>query len=129
VGQAGIWGFLAPVISFEKKYCREDCVECTKVCPSGALQRLNPDEKRSYIIGEALVDGSRCFVTLAQKDCDACAAACPFGAIRIHWDDDLYAAYPLIDINRCNGCGACEAVCPVEGYKAIRVWKQEAPLQ
>ena len=126
-GQAGVWGLLAPVISYEKKYCLADCADCTNVCPSGALQRLDIERKRRYVIGEALVDGSLCLVTLAKKDCDACVAACPFGAVRIHWDDELYAAYPLIDANSCNGCGACEAVCPVEGYKAIRVWKLETP--
>jgi len=124
-GQAGVWGLLAPVISYEKNYCIEDCADCTKVCPSGALQPLNLEQKRRYIIGEALVAGDLCLVTLARKDCDACAAACPFDAIRIHWDDELYVAYPLIDANRCNGCGACEAACPTEDYKAIRVWKLE----
>jgi ferredoxin-type protein NapF len=122
-GQAGIFGLLAPVISYEKKYCLEDCADCTKVCPSGALQRLELEQKRRYIIGEALVDGSLCLVTLAQKDCDACVIACPFDAVRIHWDDELYVAYPLIDVSKCNGCGACEAACPVYGYKAIRIWK------
>ena len=112
---------------YDKKYCLPDCVDCTMVCPSGALQRLDIERKRRYIIGEALIDHSLCLVTLGRKDCDACVAACPFGAVRIHWDDELYAAYPLIDMNNCNGCGACEVVCPVEGYKAIRVWKLENP--
>ena len=126
-GLAGVWGLMAPVISYEKKYCLEDCSECTKVCPSGAIQQLDMEQKRSYVIGEALVDGALCLVTLAQKDCDACAAACPFDAVRIHWDEALYVAYPLIDENKCNGCGACETACPAAGYKAIRVWKLENP--
>jgi len=122
-GQAGVWGFLAPVIGYEKEYCREDCVACTQVCPSGALQPLDLERKRRYVIGEALVDGSLCLTTLAKKDCDACAGACPFNAVHIHWDEDLYVAYPLINVDKCNGCGACETVCPIAGFKAIRVWK------
>jgi len=125
-GQAGVWGLLAPILSFEKKYCLKDCAECTTVCPSGAIEKLDIERKRRYIIGEALVDGSLCLVTMGKKDCDACITACPFDAVRIHWDEDLYVAYPLIDVDKCNGCGACEAVCPVEGYKAIRVWKLES---
>ena len=122
-GQAGIAGLLAPVISYGTEYCLEDCNACTRVCPSGALEQLTLEEKGKYIIGEALVDGSLCLVTLAEKDCDACAQACPYDAVEIHWDEEQYIAYPLIDIDRCNGCGACEVVCPTE-YKAIRVWKR-----
>jgi ferredoxin len=94
------------------------------VCPSGAIQGLDLAQKRRYIIGEALVDGELCYAVLGTKDCDACARACPFDAVQIHWDEEQYAAYPLINTEKCNGCGACEAVCPTGKLKAIRVWKR-----
>ncbi len=122
-GQGGLAGMLAPVIRYEKKYCMEDCRACTAVCPSGALQELNLEQKRRYVIGEALVDGNLCLVVLGRKDCDACVRACPFEAISMHWDEQQYVAYPAIDVKKCNGCGACEVACPTEDIKAIRVWR------
>jgi ferredoxin-type protein NapF len=122
-GQAGVAGLLAPVIRYEKRYCLEDCDACTQVCPSGALQVLDLNRKRLYVIGEALVDGSICLLALGKKDCDACARSCPFDAVRIYWDEELYVAYPIVDAGKCNGCGACEVACPTNDIKAIRVWR------
>jgi MauM/NapG family ferredoxin protein len=124
IGSAGLAGLLAPVIHYKKDYCREDCIACTKACPTGALQILNMDQKRKYVIGEALLDASLCLLALEEKDCDACKRACPFEAIHIHWDEAQYVAYPVIDFHRCNGCGACEVACPTEGAKAMRVWRK-----
>jgi ferredoxin-type protein NapF len=124
IGQAGIAGLLAPVIRYEKNYCIEDCRSCTQVCPSGALREMNLEQKRRYIIGEALVDGTLCLVPLGRKDCDACVRSCPFDAIQIRWDEEKYLAYPVVITEKCNGCGACEVACPTEDIKAIRVWKR-----
>jgi formate hydrogenlyase subunit 6/NADH:ubiquinone oxidoreductase subunit I len=101
----------------------EDCNACTQVCPSGALQPLELPDKRKHIIGEALVDATLCLLTLGKKDCNVCERACPFEAISIVWDENAYVAYPAINARKCNGCGACEVVCPTSIPKAIRVWK------
>jgi ferredoxin-type protein NapF len=124
LGQAGIAGLLAPVLRYGKKYCLENCRACTQVCPSGALKELDLEQKRRYVIGEALVDGSICWVPLGRKDCNACVHACPFGAIQMYWDEEKYIAYPLVATEKCNGCGACEVACPTGEIKAIRVWKR-----
>lgn len=126
VGKAGITGFLAPRIIYEKSYCKEDCIQCTQICPSGALRPLNLKQKIAYVIGEALFESSLCLLASGRRECDACARACPFQAVKIHWDDEQYVAYPLIDYRKCNGCGACEIACPVQGAKAIRVWSKRA---
>jgi ferredoxin-type protein NapG len=47
--------------------------------------------------------------------------ACPFDAVRIYWDEERYVAYPVVDAGKCNGCGACEVVCPADGIKAIEI--------
>lgn len=122
-GHAGLAGFLAPTVHYEKEYCLEDCNACTKVCPSGALKNLVLERKRKYVIGEALVDGSLCFLVRGVNDCNICVRSCPFDAVQIYWDEDLYVAYPVVDPEKCNGCGACEVYCPTGDVKAIRVWK------
>jgi ferredoxin-type protein NapF len=123
-GEAGMAGFMAPIVRFEGNYCLEDCFSCTQSCPSGALQQLDLKNKRRYVIGEALVDGSICLLALGKKDCDVCMRSCPFKAIRIHWDEEQYIAYPVVDPAKCNGCGACEFACPTPDIKAIQVWKK-----
>jgi ferredoxin-type protein NapF len=123
LGQAGLAGLLVPILRYEKSYCLETCAACTQVCPSGALDSLDLKAKKECRIGEALVDGSLCLVTLGQKDCDVCVRACPYDAVRIHWDEEQYTAWPAIDTSKCNGCGACEVACPTRDIKAIRVWK------
>lgn len=123
LGEAGLAGLLAPVIRYDRSEpCLPDCKACTQVCPSGALTALDLVTKSRYVIGEALVDTNRCLLTLNKKECDACVIACPYQAIRIAWDEDAYLAYPLVDYDRCNGCGACELACPTEQVKAIQVW-------
>jgi ferredoxin-type protein NapF len=124
MGTAGVSGLLAPVIRYDKTYCREECRACTQVCPSGAIEPLDLEQKNRHVIGEALVDGSLCLLALGRKDCNACERACPFDAVQVRWDEERYAAYPVVRTDKCNGCGACEAACPAESIKAIRVWKR-----
>ncbi len=121
---AGITGLFAPEICYRTKYCLEDCCACTRVCPSGAIQPLELEQKKRYVIGEALVDGSLCLLALNRKDCDVCERACPFDAVHTQWDEDRYIAYPVVQTDKCNGCGACEVACPTDPTKAIRVWKR-----
>jgi ferredoxin-type protein NapF len=122
--EAGLAGFGAPVIRYDRdyKYCLETCNACTQVCPTGALTPLDLQPKNKYIIGEALVDNNVCLVPLGKKECDACERSCPYQAIKITWDEEQYIAYPVIDPKKCNGCGACEVVCPTTPVRAIRVW-------
>jgi len=124
--EAGLVGFGAPVIKFDRdyKYCLETCNACTQVCPTGALTPLDLAPKNKYIIGEALVDNNVCLTALGKKECDACELACPYDAVKITWDEDQYNAYPVVN-DKCIGCGACEVVCPTTPVKAIRVWTQK----
>ncbi len=110
-GSDPIAGFLAPTISFTKDYCREDCAQCTQVCPSGAIARLSLEEKANDRIGVAEFDVSLCLL-YEDRECDICANACPYEAIEIVWNEEEYVRLPRIIADKCPGCGACEFFCP-----------------
>jgi ferredoxin-type protein NapG len=77
---------------------------CTTVCPSGALQKLGRNE--DVHMGTAVVIQKTC-VTWHGQPCDACHQACPVpGALRLEW------AQPVVDADKCTGCGLCEFNCP-----------------
>jgi ferredoxin-type protein NapF len=122
-GQSGVLGFLSPVIRYKTDYCKQDCNACTTVCPSGALQRLGLEQKNSYIIGKASVDTALCLWGVSE--CHTCLPSCPYEAIKIQWNEEAYESFPGVDSAKCNGCGACEAVCPTGDLKAIKVRKEK----
>lgn len=44
--------------------------------------------------------------------CSACVQSCHKGCISLCVDSEGFT-YPTVDIDACNGCGVCEAVCPI----------------
>jgi ferredoxin-type protein NapF len=119
-GTSGVAGFLTPQLRFDQDYCREDCHRCNEVCPSGAIARLSLADKRRRVIGQAVVDLNLCL--LAQgRECTACIQKCPYQAIAMHSADGGFSNEPRVVLDRCNGCGACEAVCPTQPVRAMRV--------
>ncbi len=121
-GASGIPGLFSPALRFDEDYCREDCFRCVTVCPSGALSRLPLTKKRESIIGLAQVDLNICLLAKG-RECTACIRHCPYDALVMHSPDGGFSNEPRLDPEKCNGCGACEAVCPVRPQRAIRVFK------
>jgi ferredoxin len=124
MGQSGVLGFLSPVVRYESDYCKEKCNACTTVCPSGALESMNLERKNSYVIGKASVDTSLCLWGVSE--CNTCVHSCPYEAIKVQWHEEAYESFPGVDPSKCNGCGACEAVCPTGNLKAVKVRKENA---
>ena len=56
--------------------------------------------------------------------CYACYSACPVSAITMQEDAEGFR-YPLIDVEKCIKCGACEKVCP--GLHPIHLSKADEP--
>jgi len=119
-GAGGVAGFLTPRLRFDQDYCREDCHRCNAVCPSGAIARLSLADKRRHVIGPAVVDLDLCLLTKG-RECTACIRQCPYQAIVMNSSDGGFSNQPHVDLDRCNGCGACESVCPTRTVRAIRV--------
>lgn len=117
-GQVHWISLSTPTLQLDRDYCREDCVACTQVCPSGALRPVSLDQKASITIGLASVDMSLCLLG-EDRECSACRRWCPYEAIQYVFSDADYTQVPVIDPEKCTGCGACQAYCPTQPYKAI----------
>ncbi len=91
------------------------------------------DEKHAVKIGIALVDHSRCIPYAYARDCGTCVEACPFPekAIRLVDVEVQYhdgkrqrskvVSQPVVDPDRCTGCGGCVKECTFKDEPAIRV--------
>lgn len=119
LGEAGLGGLLAPVIRYGNGYCFEQCKACTEVCPTGAIRHLSLEQKRRLALGTAVVEKSRCLAWHDSLYCMVCQEFCPYSAIEAVEQKGVNC--PVVDPNRCRGCGACQNDCPAQPVKAIRV--------
>ena len=84
-------------------------------------------------IGIAMLDRSRCIPYAYGRDCGTCVEACPFPEKAIRLVDvevqvndgksqtARVVGQPVVDPDRCTGCGACVKDCPYKDEPAIRV--------
>lgn len=112
-------GVLLPVLSFERGYCRPNCVACTEVCPTGAIMLLTVAAKGGLQIGRAVVNLKNCLLP-GGENCTACSRNCPATAINVVTTADG-GRYPVVNHEICTGCGACEFFCPIRPQAAITV--------
>ncbi|MDI6781505.1 MAG: 4Fe-4S binding protein [bacterium] len=114
---SGLIGLGSPRLMPRIGACEDYCNLCGQVCPSGAIQRLDEDEKRKWKIGTAVIDTKRCLAyTQDGKLCLICDEQCLYNAISIDRQKR-----PVVDKKKCIGCGVCENKCPIQGNAAIRV--------
>ncbi|MBQ5983558.1 MAG: 4Fe-4S dicluster domain-containing protein [Bacteroidales bacterium] len=116
--------FMQPEMSYERGYCRPECVRCAEVCPSGAILGITKEQKTEYRVGIARINRDLCVVETRGTSCGNCARKCPIGAIRmVHLDpeDPESLLRPTVIEEKCIGCGACENLCPARPFSAITV--------
>lgn len=116
--------FMQPVMSYERGYCRPECTECSSVCPTGAIRPITRAEKSATQIGHAVWIRENCVTLRDDVQCDNCARHCPTGAITMVKavpDAPSSRLIPVVDEERCIGCGACENLCPARPFSAIYV--------
>ena len=111
------WGM--PRLQFDPAWCRDDCIVCTQNCPSGALRRIEPDEKKNVKIGLAVFEFEYCRL-YEDIECTHCGRDCPFEAITFEWSEEEYRRIVYIDAERCTGCGRCLVSCPVKHELPMR---------
>lgn len=118
----GLKGFMQPYMDFSSGFCLPNCHNCTKACPTGAIQFLSNKQKMETKIGTAIFNESLCVVHTDGTDCAACAEHCPVQAIEMVPFDEKRSLYiPHVHESVCIGCGACEYICPVRPHQAIVV--------
>ena len=115
---------MQPEASYERGYCRPECVKCSEVCPAGAILKITPADKSAIQIGHAVWVKENCVPLTDGVDCGNCARHCPTGAITmVASDPELPDSpkIPVVNTERCIGCGACENLCPARPFSAIYV--------
>ena len=129
---AGLMTLMQPEMSYERGYCRPECVKCSEVCPTGAIHPISTADKSATQIGHAVWIQKNCVPLTDGVECGNCARHCPTGAIEMilfHGrhryrggrGEEKKPMVPAINTERCIGCGACENLCPARPFSAIYV--------
>ena len=119
-----LMSMMQPEMTYEEGYCRPECTKCSEVCPAGAIRPVTKADKSAIQIGHAVWVKDRCIVLTDGMECGNCARHCPTTSIQMipqDANDDKSHKIPVINIETCIGCGACEHLCPSRPYSAIYV--------
>lgn len=115
---------MQPESSYERGYCRPECTRCSNVCPTGAIRPISRADKSSVQIGHAVWVKENCLPVTEGVSCGNCARHCPVGAITMVCSvpgDESSPKIPVVNTEKCIGCGACENLCPSRPFSAIYV--------
>lgn len=121
---SGMMTLMQPEMSYERGYCRPECTRCSEVCPAGAIRPITVADKSATHIGHAVWVRENCIPLTDGVSCGNCARHCPVGAIQMVPSDPENPDSPKIPVvneERCIGCGACENLCPARPFSAIYV--------
>ena len=101
-----------PEVDFTRGGC-SFCGDCVRACSRGALDEsaLQPWGHRV-----AIVDGC---LALQGVECRSCGDQCEPRAIRFRPRVGAVAR-PQLDMDDCNGCGACISACPASALRIVR---------
>lgn len=116
--------FMQPTMSYERGYCRPECIICSEVCPTKAILKISQEQKSSIQIGHAVWVKENCIPVTEEQACDNCARHCPVNAISMipsEAGNSDSLQIPAVNTERCIGCGACENLCPARPFSAIYV--------
>lgn len=115
---------MQPEMSYERGYCRHECVKCSEVCPTGAIKLITRADKSAIQIGHAVTIHKNCIPVTDGVECGNCERHCPTKAIKmipVDKNNPNSVKKPIVNEEKCIGCGACENLCPARPYSAIYV--------
>lgn len=135
ISEAGLVGLWTPVLIMRSGYCDYSCNACGQVCPVQAIPPLTLDEKRSRVLGYAVIDRNRCIPWSQYKPCIVCEEMCPVPEKAVilekppvpgNMENTENLMAPRVLVEKCIGCGICENRCPVSGGAAIRIYSTDS---
>ena len=115
--EGGLENLGSPRITARARGCTL-CMACTQVCPTGALEPLEPTPAgmAAVAMGTAFVSEDICY-SYHGRTCGACYHACPLPGKAITLG--LFEQ-PHVHADQCVGCGLCEQAC-IHMPQAIRI--------
>lgn len=141
----GLEAMWTPVATPEHAGCHQDCNFCTQVCPTGAIQPLDILVKQKTHMGLAVVNKKTClpFDGENREDCNLCYVECEQAGYRaiemkpieIPIDREELEAQgfsefvidemskinaPVVDPEKCTGCGICTYRCQTTYVKQTK---------
>ena len=123
----GLW---TPIGKGRFGYCEYNCNLCGQVCPTGAIEELPLDKKKTVSIGTAFIDKNRCLPHAFGIECVVCEEMCPVSPKAIYFQEvsfmkadnkEIKIKQPVVIPDKCTGCAICENKCPVLDKPAIYV--------
>jgi polyferredoxin len=139
LAHSGIEGLWTPVMDMGIGFCQLNCVLCSDVCPTGAIQKISIPKKLGLgefkaagpvTVGTAFFNQGRCLPWAMETPCVVCEEVCPVSPKAIgtydveikRWDGRMVTLNrPYMRPELCIGCGICEHECPVVDDRAVYV--------
>ena len=105
------------VASVDREKCT-GCGKCVKACPKGIITLVSPKKKRIAAVGCSNHQFGKAVRAVCPDGCIGCRLCtkeCKLDAI------DFVDNLPVINEEKCLGCGKCAAVCPNKVIEVIKL--------